>query len=80
MAFGHFLLGAHNFMAMALGSCAKWPLVARCDHVFEIFQGLLHIHHMFSKPLVTHATTSDHVAHVIHGYCLVAWKILHHPK
>ena len=26
-AFGHFLLGSHNFMVMALGSCVKWPLV-----------------------------------------------------
>jgi hypothetical protein len=27
-AFGHFLLGSHNFMVvMALGSCVKWPLL-----------------------------------------------------
>ena len=25
-AFGHFLLGSHNFMVTALGSCMKWPL------------------------------------------------------
>ena len=25
--FGHFLLGSHNFMVMALGPCVKWPLV-----------------------------------------------------
>ena len=25
MAFGHFLLGSHTFMVMALGSCVKWP-------------------------------------------------------
>src|ERR1700689_4479049 len=25
-AFGHFLLGSHNFMVTALGSCVKWPL------------------------------------------------------
>ena len=24
--FGHFLLGCHNFMVTALGSCVKWPL------------------------------------------------------
>ena len=24
-AFGRFLLGSHNFMVMALGSCVKWP-------------------------------------------------------
>ena len=24
-AFGHFLLGSHNFMVTALGSCVKWP-------------------------------------------------------
>ena len=24
--FGHFLLGSHNFMVTALGSCVKWPL------------------------------------------------------
>ena len=27
MAFGHFLLGSHNVMVMALGSCVKWPLL-----------------------------------------------------
>ena len=26
MAFGHFLLGFHNFMVTALGSCVQWPL------------------------------------------------------
>ena len=26
-AFGHFLLGSHNFMVMALGSCVRWLLV-----------------------------------------------------
>jgi hypothetical protein len=26
MAFGHFLLGSHNFMVTALGSCVKWTL------------------------------------------------------
>ena len=26
-AFRHFLLGSHNFMVTALGSCVKWPLV-----------------------------------------------------
>jgi hypothetical protein len=25
MAFGHFLVGSHNFMVTALGSCVKWP-------------------------------------------------------
>ena len=30
MAFGHFLLGSHNFMVTALGSCVKWPLY---DHL-----------------------------------------------
>ena len=25
-AFGHFLLGSHNLMVTALGSCVKWPL------------------------------------------------------
>ena len=24
MAFGHFLLGSHNLMVTALGSCVKW--------------------------------------------------------
>ena len=28
-AFGHFLLGSHNFMVTALGSCVKWPLTFR---------------------------------------------------
>ena len=27
MAFGHFLLGSHDFMVMALGSCVKWPFM-----------------------------------------------------
>jgi hypothetical protein len=26
-AFGHFLLGSHNFMVTALGLCVKWPSV-----------------------------------------------------
>ena len=26
-AFGHFLLGSHNFVVRALGSCVKWPLI-----------------------------------------------------
>jgi hypothetical protein len=26
MAFGHFLLGSHNFTVTALGLCVKWPL------------------------------------------------------
>ena len=26
-AFGHVLLGSHNFMVTALGSCAKWPYI-----------------------------------------------------
>ena len=26
-AFGHFLLGSHNFMVMALGLCVKWPTI-----------------------------------------------------
>ena len=26
-AFGHVLLGSHNFMVTALRSCVKWPLV-----------------------------------------------------
>ena len=25
MAFEHFLLGSHNYMVTALGSCVKWP-------------------------------------------------------
>jgi len=27
-AFGHFLLGSHNFMGMALGTCMRWPLAS----------------------------------------------------
>ena len=27
MAFGHFLLGSHNFTVTALGLCVKWSLV-----------------------------------------------------
>jgi hypothetical protein len=32
MAFGHILLGSHNFMVTALGSCVKWPLVCPTSH------------------------------------------------
>ena len=31
MAFEHFLLGSHNFLVTALGSCMKWPLVKVVD-------------------------------------------------
>ena len=31
MAFGHFLLGSHNFMVTALGSCVKWRLHQFCS-------------------------------------------------
>jgi hypothetical protein len=39
MAFKHFLLGSHNFMVTAFGSCVKWPLdidmeVATCIFLF----------------------------------------------
>ena len=33
MAFGHFLLGSHNSMVTALGSCGKWPLVSHLELV-----------------------------------------------
>ena len=35
-AFGHFILGSHNFMVMALGSCVKWPseLDRLCPKIF----------------------------------------------
>jgi hypothetical protein len=38
IAFGHFLLGSHNFMVTALGSCAKWPLGQICfmKHKFKL--------------------------------------------
>ena len=28
IAFGHFLLGSHNSMVKALGSCVKWPSIS----------------------------------------------------
>ena len=31
LAFGYFLLGSHNFMVTALGSCVKWPLLSRSN-------------------------------------------------
>ena len=34
MAFEHFLLGSHNFMVTALGSCVKWPQFA-AEHAKE---------------------------------------------
>ena len=30
MTFRHFLLGSHNFMITALGSCVKWPSLFKC--------------------------------------------------
>ena len=47
-AFGHFLLGSHNFMVSALGSCVKWPLsyidldrrVCPYNSTFELPNGL----------------------------------------
>ena len=30
-ALGHFLLGSHNFVVTALGSCVKWPLDIEFD-------------------------------------------------
>ena len=35
MAFGHFLLGSHNFLVMALGSCVKWPLYKFTSHIHD---------------------------------------------
>ena len=34
--FGHFLLGSHNFMVTALGSCVKWPLVSSCSNSYML--------------------------------------------
>ena len=38
MVFGHFLLGTHNFMVTALGSCVKRPLEALLHnlHMLEV--------------------------------------------
>ena len=33
MAFGHFVLGSHNFMVAALGSCVKWPISVHEYHL-----------------------------------------------
>jgi len=41
MAFGHFLLGSHDLMVMALGSCVKWPLLL---HTARLLQ-LLNVEH-----------------------------------
>ena len=30
MAIGHFVLGSHNFIVTALGSCVKWPIGVQC--------------------------------------------------
>jgi hypothetical protein len=40
-AFGHFLLGSHDLMVMALGSCVKWPLLL---HTARLLQ-LLNVEH-----------------------------------
>ena len=37
MAFGHFVLGSHNVMVMALGSCVKWPLARLKEKVLFFF-------------------------------------------
>ena len=42
-AFGHFLLGSHNFMVMALGSCVKWPLICLWWYRSQSFFWLLQI-------------------------------------
>ena len=46
MALGHFLLGSHNVMVMALGSCVEWPLGGPspfniCDGQGEILLSLM---------------------------------------
>ena len=33
--FGHFLLGSHNFMVRALGSCVKWPSLGHLQALHE---------------------------------------------
>ena len=40
-AFGHFLLGSHNFMVTALGSCVKWPLVKWVSKLLDIYDILI---------------------------------------
>jgi hypothetical protein len=32
VAFGHFLLGSHNFMVTAFGSCVKWARRTKKQH------------------------------------------------
>ena len=46
MAFEHFLLGSHNFMVTAFGSCVKWPLdidmeVATCIFFLNLKNNVL---------------------------------------
>ena len=43
-AFGHFLLGSHNFMAAALGSCVKWPLVCLINYCILRIHNTIQIH------------------------------------
>jgi hypothetical protein len=38
-AFGHFLLGSHNFIVMALDSCVKWPLAYMLWNINKILFG-----------------------------------------
>jgi hypothetical protein len=54
--FGHSLLGSHNFMVTALGSCVKWPFrllwfkKSACTHLHTLGKNFGHMHQIFQNP------------------------------
>ena len=60
MAFGHFLLGPHNIMVTALGSCVKWPLVWILSIVIYMWKGIhggvLGVYNITSRSGLFHTT------------------------
>jgi hypothetical protein len=54
-AFGHFLLGSHNVMVTALGSCVKWPLVTESIFTYFFREGSEHLWQPLQARKVTRA-------------------------
>ena len=79
-AFEHFLLGSHNFMVTALGSCVKWPLVVKSFISFhEISRLVIEVTSRNTTPKVeppktntdlkpTLCTTCIHLEHLMYAY------------
>ena len=60
MAFGHFLLGSHNFMVTALGSCVKWPLYNKLTIPFKSYEEKMIKNQ--SKPCIHHNFLVRHLS------------------